>query len=60
MTKRETDDFEIDVECPWCRHQVKTRVGWIRTHTEMECANCGEIIDIESKNFRSVNDAGLL
>ena len=53
MTKRESDHFEIDVECPRCRHQAKTRVGWIRAHTQMECENCGEIIDIESKNFRT-------
>lgn len=52
MTQRETDEFEIDVECPRCHHQAKTLVGWIRTHTQMECANCGDIIDIESKNFR--------
>ena len=52
MTRRETDGFEIDVECPRCHHQAKTLVGWIRTHTQMECANCGDIIDIESKNFR--------
>lgn len=53
MTKRESDHFEIDVECPRCHHQAKTRVGWIRTHTQMECENCGDIIDIESRNFRS-------
>jgi ribosomal protein S27E len=52
MTQRETDSFEIDVECPRCHHQAKTLVGWIRTHTQIECANCGDIIDIESKNFR--------
>lgn len=52
-TKRETDTFEIDVECPRCHYQAKTLVGWIRTHTQMECSNCGDIIDIESKNFRS-------
>lgn len=52
MTKRETDNFEIDVECPQCRHKARTCVGWIRAHTQMECPNCGEIIDIESRNFR--------
>lgn len=35
MTKRETDTFEIDVECPRCHYQAKTLVGWIRTHTQI-------------------------
>jgi ribosomal protein S27E len=51
MTTRSSDSFEIDVKCPWCSHQAKKRVGWIRSHCQMECLNCGGIVDIESKNF---------
>lgn len=50
------DDNEIGVLCPDCDHETKKRIGWVKTHTQMECRNCGNIVDIESRNFRVPHD----
>lgn len=50
------DGNEIGVLCPDCSHETKKRIGWVKTHTQMECRNCGSIVDIESSNFRVPHD----
>jgi uncharacterized Zn finger protein len=61
MSRRKTkgtDDLsynadEIGVYCDRCRYQTKKSVGWLREHIQVECAACGNVIDVESRNFRS-------
>ncbi|MET3659901.1 putative Zn finger protein [Aquamicrobium ahrensii] len=48
-----SENVEIGVICSACGYEAKQRVGWVRKHTQLECPNCGFIIDIESSNFRS-------
>ncbi|PLP58972.1 hypothetical protein CYK37_10685 [Mesorhizobium loti] len=57
MTDQSLNDNEIGVLCPDCCHETKKRIGWVKTHTQMECRNCGSIVDIESSNFRIPHDA---
>jgi ribosomal protein S27E len=52
VTDQSLDNNEIGVFCPDCRHETKKNIGWVKTHTQLECRNCGAIIDIESRNFR--------
>ncbi|WP_054308552.1 hypothetical protein [Mesorhizobium sp. 1M-11] len=56
VTDQSLDNNEIGVLCPDCRHETKKNVGWVKTHTQMECRNCGAIVDIESRNFRVPHD----
>lgn len=44
---------EIGVHCAKCHYQTKKSVGWLRGHTQVECVACGNIINVESANFRS-------
>jgi hypothetical protein len=43
---------EIGVYCDRCDYQTKKSIGWLRGHTQVECVACGNIINVESKNFR--------
>lgn len=56
MIDQSLDGNEIGVFCPACSHETKKRIGWVKTHTQMECRNCGGIVDIESVNFRAPHD----
>jgi hypothetical protein len=43
---------EVGVICPSCLLEAKKSVGWLREHTQLECSRCGQLIDVESRNFR--------
>jgi len=47
-----SENAEIGVICPACGHEEKKRVAWVRKHVQLECVNCGFIIDTESRNSR--------
>lgn len=58
MIDHSLNDNEIGVLCPGCCYETKKKVGWVKTHTQMECRNCGSIVDIESRNFRAPRNTG--
>ncbi|BCH29858.1 hypothetical protein MesoLjLc_17880 [Mesorhizobium sp. L-8-10] len=47
------DQDEIGVICPVCDYETSKSIDWIRNHTQLECSGCGQVIDIESRNFRT-------
>lgn len=51
---RSLQDDEIGVFCQICTYETRKSVGWLRTHTQVECVSCGAVIDIESRNFRKI------
>jgi hypothetical protein len=51
---RSVQDDEIGVFCAGCAYETRKSVGWLRTHTQVECVGCGAVIDVESRNFRKI------
>ncbi len=58
MTDRSYEDDEIGVICAACSYEAKKTVGWVRKHIQLECPNCGAMVDIESRNFRPAASSG--
>jgi hypothetical protein len=52
---RSLQDDEIGVFCSICAYESRKSVGWLRTHTQVECVSCGAVIDVESRNFRKIS-----
>lgn len=46
------DDAEIGVPCPGCGHKNPKKISWIKTHTQMVCAGCGETVTIDSTKLQ--------
>jgi DNA-directed RNA polymerase subunit RPC12/RpoP len=45
---------EIGLLCSDCGYETRKAVSWVRRHSQLECPNCGRIIDVESRNFRAI------
>ena len=46
------DSGQIDIPCPGCGHKNTKTVGWLKTHNDLTCGGCGNVIDIEASGFR--------
>ena len=48
MTDRLFDDAEVTVACPTCGHETEQTVGWLHTHDEAICPDCGKPFLVDS------------
>jgi len=51
MADESHKDDEIGVICTVCFCEIRKSVRWILAHTQLECVNCGAIIDLENKDL---------
>ena len=42
------DDARIQLSCPGCTHNMTKTLGWITSHKELVCSECGETIIFET------------
>lgn len=47
MAKGTFDKGEIPISCPQCRKKVTKTIAWIKTHSELTCAGCGDVIHLK-------------
>lgn len=52
------DDRTIDFKCAKCGHEMRERIGWLKSQDSVACPHCGAAINIDTKNLaREANQA---
>ena len=50
---RTIDDHELPFECAKCGHQLRERIGHLKTNPDIRCPGCGIMISVEADRLQA-------